>query len=262
MYRISIIIFYITTSLFVSFDAFALDTVTLVCENDFAPYGYESKNGEASGFSTDIIIAAYKSVGVDVNFKVLPYAHGMHLVENNIEIGCYNTNNDEINLKKHHFPDEPLFTGEFVLWALSDYQGNMTLEKLIETGETVGITHGYNYDGPGVNFDYNEKIKKDVARTVTLTLKKLVGGRYKFAAAEKKVALLAISRNKSELEGKIKIVGRISNGGLFVSFSKKHPYGKKYCDLLNQGIVNIKNSGEYETLEKKWDSLIQSGNLP
>ncbi|MCP4687829.1 MAG: amino acid ABC transporter substrate-binding protein, partial [Desulfobacterales bacterium] len=233
-------IFIITTLLvlFISIPAFAGQSVTIVCEDDFAPYGYQSKSGGAAGFSTDVIIAAYKSVDVDVKFKVMPYARGMSMIAKGAEIGCYNTNNDEVSLREYHFPGEPLFLGEMVIWARADYEGEMTVDKLIASGETVGVTNGYNYDGPGVNFDYNDKIKKDVANTVTTTLKKLVKGRYNFAAAEKRVALLAIARNKAELDGKVKVVGLIAHPGLYLSFSKKHPEGKKFSDLLGQGIKN------------------------
>lgn len=261
MFNRSLVVTFLFIICFSSY-AFSMNTVTIVCEDDFAPYGYKSKTGKASGFSTDVIIAAYKTVGIDAKFKVMPYARGMSLITKGEEIGCYNTNNDEINLKKHYFTEEPLFIGEMVIWALSDYEGNISVEELSETGETVGVTIGYNYDAPGVNFDYNKNIKKDPANKVILTLRKLLTGRYKFAAAEKNVAKLVIARNKAELNNKIKVVGFISNPGLFLSFSKKHPEGKKYCDLLNKGLINIKNNGLYLQLQNKWDELIQNNNLP
>jgi len=241
---------------------FALDKVTLVCEDDFAPYGYQSKTGEAAGFATDVVIAAYNSVGVDVKLKVMHYARCMELIEKGEEIGCYDTNNDSVNLAKHYFTINPLFVGEMVLWARNDYNGDMTVEKLVQSGALVGVTLGYNYDAPGVSFDYNDRVKKDVSRTVTTTLTKLVKGRYNFAAAEKKVARLAIARSQADLQGKVKVVGLIAYPGLFLSFSKKHPDGKKYRDLLDQGILNIKKSGKYSELERKWDELIRTNQLP
>lgn len=242
--------------------AFARDTVTLVCEDDFAPYGYKSQQNEAAGFATEVIVAAYKAVGVDVKFKIMPYARCMDLVLEGVEVGCYDTNNDEKSLKNYIFPDEPLFIGEMVLWARNDFDGEMDLERLISSGEVVGVTHGYNYDAPGVSFDYNDQIKKDSAPTVTMTLLKLLANRYNFAAVEKKVALLAIAKNKEELEGKVKIVGEISHPGLYISFSKKHADGQKYSDLFSQGIRIIKQTGQYNYLEKKWNTLIFSGVIP
>ncbi len=238
------------------------ETVTIVCENDFAPYGYRSKTGEAAGFSTDVIVAAYRSVGVKVQFEVMPYARCMYLTKKGVKIGCYNTNNDAINLRDHYFPEQPLFKGEMVLWARSDYHGTMSVAELAASGAMVGVTHGYNYDDPDVDFDYNDKIIKNEAKSVILTLKKLVAGRYNFAAAEKKVALLAIAHHRDELEGKVKIVGTISEPGLYLSFSKTNSDGKRFCDLLSQGIENIKQSGEYRELVTKWNHLVNSGNIP
>lgn len=243
-------------------NVFAADVVTIVCEDDFAPYGYQAKNGGAAGLATDIIVEAYKAVGVSVVFKVMPYARCMAVALSGGEVGCYNTNNDEKNLANYIFPEEPLFIGDMVFWARKDYAGEVTVEGLIGSREVVGVTHGYNYDAPGVTFDYEDKILKDSGTTVTKTLQKLVHGRYNIAAAERRVALLAIARSKEMLEGKIKVVGTISRPGLFLSFSKSHPDGQKYANLLTQGIRIIKANGKYAELEQKWDALTESGELP
>lgn len=261
MKRVKLIILLVTSLLYPVL-GYPNASVTIVCENDFAPYGYASNQGTAAGFSTDIIIASYQAVNIDVNFLVIPYKRGMYMLEYGRMLACYNTNNDQGNLEKHDFAKKPLFKGEMVIWARSDYHGEMTVSQLIKTGAVIGTTNGYNYDAPGVDFDYNDKIEKDVAQSVTLTLLKLVKGRYNFAAAEKRVALLAIARNPAELKGMLKIVGTIAKPGLFLTFSKKFPDSDYYRQRFNVGFGKIKENGIYRMIEKKWDILIQNDNLP
>lgn len=240
----------------------ARDTVTIVCEDGFAPWGYRGQHGQAAGFSTDVIREAYDAMGVDVRFKVMPYARCMDLVLEGVEVGCYNTNNDSLSLANYIMPEEPLFIGEMTLWARSDFTGRVTVEDLIRRDEAVGVTLGYNYDAPGVSFDYNDAIRKDPAPSVRMTLHKLVVGRYRFAAVEKMVARLVIRQNPELFEGEVHQVGLISRPGLYLSFSKVHPDGQRFSDLLDQGIRALKASGRYQELERKWEHLVTSGTLP
>jgi polar amino acid transport system substrate-binding protein len=238
------------------------ETVTIICEDDFAPYGYRSQKGAAAGFSTDVIVAAYNEVGIEVEFLVMPYKRGMHMIEKGRALACYNTNNDQVNLEKHDFAEQPLFNGEMVIWARQDYEGTMSVGELAASGEPIGTTNGYNYDAPGVDFDYNPNIEKDLATSVTLTLRKLLRNRYDFAAAEKRVALVAISKNPELYGGKIKIVGSIARPGLFLTFSRQYPGSERYRRLFDSGFKTIKENGTYEMLRLKWDGLIQQGDLP
>ena len=240
----------------------AQDRISIICENDFAPYGYQSKKGTAAGFSTDVILAAYEEVGVAVDFQVLPYRRGMYLLERGLALACYNTNNDQRNLELHDFAAEPLFLGDMVIWARSDFSGAMTIARLIEQGKVIGTTNGYNYDAPGVDFDYNQDIPKDVANSVTLTLLKLQRGRYDFAAAERRVAQLAMASEPELSAGKIKIVGSIAQPGLFLTFSRSYPESEKYRQLFDRGFRMIRENGTYQRIVEKWDGLVAEGKLP
>lgn len=224
------------------------ETVTIVAEDDWYPY-CASKGGKAEGMAVDIVTEAFKAAGVTVTYKVMPYARCMDEVKKGAEVGCFNTSwvpaydADMIKTKEH------LFEGEIGIYAPSTYTGPSDLKVASLEGKSVGITNGYDY---GTEFAANAKIKKDIANTDLLSMKKLSAGRTEFGLYYSKVADNVVKENKKDLEGKVKRVGTVTVDKLYLSFSKKHKDGKKFADLLDKGLATIRGNGSYQKIQDKW----------
>lgn len=224
------------------------ENISIVAENDWYPYSAD-RGGKADGFAVDVVSAAFKSMGVDVNFKVMPYARGLDETKKGTELAVFNTTKTTNNENDYLWPKNSLFSAAIVLYAPASSNESGLSVKDVE-GKTVGITNGYEY---GTAFDTNKNIKKDAAVDDKTMMRKLAAGRTQYGAIYEKVAKVVISENKGDLEGKVKQVGVITSDNLFVAFSKSHKDGAKYRDLLDKGLEKIRASGEYKKIEEKWD---------
>ena len=49
--------------------------------------------------------------------------------------------------------------------------------------------------------------------------------------------------------GLVKPVGKISQDGFWLAFSKKHPDGKRLTDVFEKGMQHLHKSGQYKSME-------------
>ncbi len=229
------------------------ETVTVVGEDDWYPYCAD-RGGKPEGLAADIVREAFKAAGVDVVFKVMPYARCMDETKKGAEVACFDTtwlpeyDENFIKTKSH------LFEAEIAIYSSSTYSGKMGLKVSDLEGKTVGITNGYEY---GAEFGANKKIKSDSAKSDILVLKKQAAGRTDFALLYSRVADFLLKENKKEFDGKIKRVGTVVVDKLFLSFSKKHKDGKKFADLFDKGMDAIKANGTYKKIEDNWATKLK-----
>lgn len=228
------------------------ETVTLVAEDDWYPYCAD-KGGKAEGLAVDIITAAYKAAGVDVNYKIMPYSRCMEETKKGNEIGCFDSTwlpeYDANYIKTNDF----LFEAEIGIYAPGDYSGKGGLKVKDLEGKSVGITNGYEY---GAEFGANKAIKTDVANTDLLGMKKLSAKRVDYALFYTKVADYLLSQN-ADLKGKMKLVGIVTIDKLYLAFSKKHKDGKKYSELLDKGLAEIRKNGTYQKIQDTWAAKLK-----
>ena len=227
--------------------------VTIIAEDDWYPYSALLQGEtEPKGLAVDIVREAYKSVGVKVNLKPMPYARCMTLVETGDEIGCFDTVKEPINLEKYIFGNETLFESDIVIYApISDKSEKITLKGLED--KKVGVTVGYTYDA---EFTNNKKILQEEARSDLLNFKKLAAGRIDYFVVYDNVGKYILGQNKKEFSGKFKVVGKIVTTKLYVNFTRKKPDGQKFLVLLDQGISKIKSNGTYKKLQEDWDKKL------
>ena len=95
--------------------------------------------------ANEIVLAAYKAVGIDVKLQVGPYNRLLMMVRNGEILGAFNVPKEKSNEKEYIFGKTPFFT------ALSAYYYNIeeTLpasrkEELVN-GEKVGVVFDYGF---------------------------------------------------------------------------------------------------------------------
>lgn len=231
-----------------SLTVFAGDKVTLGGEDDWYPYsGYNSKK-QYDGMAVDLIKEAFKTVGVEVEVKILPYARCMEAAKRGDVTGCFDTAKNAQLEPLYSWHKIPVFTG--LINYYSDMASPPVTTKELE-GKRVGVTNGYEYVP---EFDTNTKISRELASSDTDTLKKLSAGRINYGVLYEKPASVLLKENP---DLKVKKAGEAGKVDLFVAFTKVHPDGQKYADLLDKGLANIKASGKYAEIEKKWTEMFK-----
>jgi len=231
--RLFLIILFFVSSASVSF----AETIILGAENDWVPYS----NHDGTGMASEIVLAAYKAIGIDVKLQVGPYNRLLKMVRNGEILGAFNVPRERSNEKEYIFGKTPLFT------ALSAYYYNVeeplsaTQKEELVNGEKVGVVFDYGY---GEFFSNNDRVTKIKVRSDLLNLRKLAKGRIDVTILYDKTAQKLIKENG--LTGKILKAFDSETAEIYVAFSKVFPKAQYYADKLDEGLGIIKANGIYK----------------
>lgn len=222
------------------------ETVTIGAEDDWAPYS--SKVGkEAKGFAVDIVREAFKAAGVDVNFTPMLYARCMAVTKEGGMVGCFDAARNSALENNYLWHAKPLFNGKINIYSTADStESNLSTKDLV--GKNVAVTRDYEY---GEEFDSNTNVKRSVADKDEQGFQKLMNKRVPYMVAYEKVANALFVSNK-DFTNKFKSVGLLSDPGLYIAFSKKHPDAAKFLAKFNQGFDIIQKNGKYKEIEAQW----------
>jgi len=235
MIRLFFIILFLLSSVPVSF----AETIILGAENDWVPYSDQ----DGTGMANEIVLAAYKAVGIDVKLQVGPYNRLLKMVKNGEILGAFNVPKDRSNEKEYIFGKIPLFA------ALSAYYYNVeeplsaTRKEELVNGEKVGVVFDYGY---GEFFSNNDRVTKIKVRSDLLNLRKLAKGRIDATILYDKTAQKLIKENG--LTGKILKAFDRETAEIYVAFSKVFRRAEYYADKLNEGLAIIKTNGTYKKI--------------
>jgi polar amino acid transport system substrate-binding protein len=232
-----------------AFTSAQAETITLVSEDNWYPYA-ALRNGKVSGFTVDIIEAAYAKSGITVEFVSAPYSRCLMMTKSGKTLGCFNSLNDASLASDFLFHHEPLFKAVIGIYAKEKTQ-EKSLKAIDLRGYRVGVTHEYTY---GEKIESDKKIIREVAPSDLSSLRKLTMGRSDYSLVYTRVADYLQTAYPAELKGKVQQVGVALEDKLFVSFSKMRPDAARYAALLDQGLLAIRADGTYRKLEKKWET--------
>ncbi|MFC4161737.1 substrate-binding periplasmic protein [Chitinimonas lacunae] len=223
------------------------DSVTLGVEDDWAPYAAKVGN-EAHGFAVDLVRAAYEAVGVEVSLVALPYARCMAEARVGKLVGCFDAARNSLLEERYFWHRQPLFRARVQIYAPSHSRdSDLTLRQL--EGRVVGVTNGYEY---GEEFERNPRILRSVSNRDEHSFRKLLARRVDYVIAYEKVAEYLMAENAADFRGRFKPVGVVTEAGLYIAFSKKHPDAPHYLEKFNRGLDAIMRNGKYRQIEASW----------
>ncbi|MEK2690796.1 substrate-binding periplasmic protein [Bdellovibrio sp. GT3] len=229
--------------MFTSVSAASAETIHLNGEDDWAPYSSATKDyKDLQGLAPDIIRAAFKSQGITVIFRPMPFTRCMKEVDLGRSLGCFDTLINADTQDRYLFHPTPLFKAEMYIYGKINSKP-VTLIDL--EGKKVGVTMGYTYP---TTFIENKKILREVGPTEKSQMQKLASGRIDYAilwglTGEK------ILKDNPHLLSKVKAVGKVSRDSLYINFSKKHKDGAKYAAIFEKGLKTIIENGTYKKIE-------------
>ena len=218
------------------------ETITLGAEDDWVPYA----RADGTGLANEIIVAAFKRVGIDVTFKVLPYNRILKLVEWGDLLGGFNVPLDEESKKKYVLGNTPLYD------AVSAYYQDKSKplkgknrDELVNK-EKVGVVLGYGYGDHFLGAVEKGNIIKEVSKSEKTNLKKLSVGRIDATIIYDKTA--AVLLKELGLEDKIEMAFQNETTPIFLAFSRKDPKSQYYAHKLDEGLAKIKQDGTYQKI--------------
>jgi polar amino acid transport system substrate-binding protein len=223
------------------------ETLTVGAEDDWYPYS-GTVNMQAKGMAEDIVRAAFKKAGVEVQFQSMPYARCMEEAKSGKLFGCFDAARNSALEGQYLWHAKPLFIGKINIYSRNDSTDKDLTPKSLE-GKEVAVTEDYEY---GEAFDSNAKIKRVVSKHDLQGFRKVLTDKVKYVVAYDKVANYMFAQNKAEMGGKFKVVGATAEVGLYMAVNKTYPNASKLLDQFNQGFAEIEKSGQYKTIENAW----------
>lgn len=234
-------------SLLLASAAFA-ETITLGAEDAWYPYSGEV-DGQARGFTVDMVRAAFAAVKIEVQYRALPYARCMKLVKDGVLLGCFNTSRTQLLEPDYLWHKRPMFSSRILIYGRADNpQRNLRVSDL--EGKKVLVTHGYEY---GDSFDTNRNVIRDESRDDLSVLRKLSARRADYALVFEKTFSNLVKQNAADFQGKFVAVGVVETMQLYTVFSKTFPGSARYMDLFDRGFAIISKNGRLKEIEKQWE---------
>jgi len=220
-----------------------LSSVVLAVEDSWPPYA----NSAGQGISTQIVQQAFAAVGIKLMVKVSPYARVLDQVEKGIFVGGYNVTRQGSTEKKFLFGQQALLQASASFYFSNDNKAAQRYQNIadIPAGTSVGVIIDYEY---GDLFEQHKNRFKEVkVSSQEQVINMLRLGRIDSAIlfdAVAKHTLKAMSLTESSIrKGPLNHVSDI-----YVAFSRMHKHGHYFSDKLDQGLVLIKKSGQYDDL--------------
>ena len=147
------------------------ETITIAAENDWIPYAQK----DGSGLSNEIIKAAFNSVDIQVNYKVLPYARVLYLIErtrNNQYVAGFNVPLDKKSKEKFIFGKKKLYDAISAYYCAINKPLKAKNRTQLKHGEKIAIVLGYGYGNDYLNRVKERLITEEVSNSDTANLKK------------------------------------------------------------------------------------------
>ncbi|MFZ5482884.1 MAG: substrate-binding periplasmic protein [Pseudomonadota bacterium] len=222
------------------------DTVVIAAEDDWAPYSSAAKGAKVpTGFAVDLVREAFKTQGIEVEFKVFPFARCLQQAELGKVMGCFNATIIDSNRDTYCWHPTPMFKEPLqILGQRTEQRRNLRIADL--EGRKVASTVGYTYPD---SFTKNPRIQHFSATSDDHLMRMLAAGRVEYALMNGTQAQMRIQADPA-LKAKISVVGTISEDRFWVAFTKNHPDGHRYCQTFERGLQALHASGQYTAMER------------
>ncbi|WP_104403034.1 substrate-binding periplasmic protein [Vibrio penaeicida] len=214
-------------------------------QDSWAPF---SMQGEEKGIAVDIVTAAFKAQGYDLNFKLMPFARAVHEVKKSrvdVLVATWYTEERATYLEY----SDPYFYNKVKFIKLKDdpfeYFGMESLRGL-----NVGIVRSYGY---GDEFSSSFLFQRDPVSDTLSNLKKLKAGRIDLTLEEPIVASFLMTENGLDPDLFEVSENSLSVNALHITTSKNHPNASQLIHDFNVGLREIKKNGTY------WAILVKYG---
>jgi polar amino acid transport system substrate-binding protein len=225
------------------------NSLVIAVEDDAAPWS----RADGTGYANDVVVAAFKAVGVDVELRVVPYARCKRMAERGTAAGCFSMSpapefNGVIELSA-----KPLFTPYAGYFYNVNKPPQATRQEELPAKTVVGTVIGYEYPPEFERLVQAGIIVLEESPSEAMNLKKLAAGRVD-------LALLTYDEMKSPewlmmragVLGRVKTTFRAGTLNSYIGFSLKHPQGAWALQQFNKGFRLITGNGTLRRIRQAW----------
>ena len=217
-------------------------------EDDWAPYS-SAENGQPKGMAVDIVQAIFAQAKLPVELVSMPYDRCMAEAKAGRLAGCFDTVPDAQMRRDYIFHAKPLFSDFVAILMRKDSPvASMQLRDL--ENKSVIVTYGYTY---GEEFEGNKKIQRMDAIGDINVLRMLKAGKGDQAIVYSRILSHLMRGKGKDMEGAFKVVGRLPENPLYLTFSRRWPDITEVTKRFNAAHDQLLKSGAIAAIEKRWD---------
>lgn len=213
-------------------------SLTLAVEDSWPPFS--DKNG--NGYSKQIILAAFKTVGLTPKFKVAPYSRALSMAKTGDADGCFNVTKQHTTSQTYIFGKTPILKASASFYVRAGEFSQFSKIDAIPKDFKIGVINEYEYGDEYEKHRHRlDEIKvKNQAQLIQMLLRKRIDGVILFDEVAK-YTLKKMNLKKSLIEP------RFTNhtSEIFVAFSKLNPRATEFARKLDMGLEKIIKDGTY-----------------
>ncbi|NUT79091.1 transporter substrate-binding domain-containing protein [Pseudomonas sp. C1C7] len=231
----------------------APETLTIMVEDAAAPWS----KSDGTGYANDVVVAAFKEMGIQVRLRVVPYSRCKFMVFSGQVAACFNMSWQPEFEGRIRFAAQPIF-----------YVSNDVFERIdaplpkpaqgqcaLPAGTVLGITRDYEYTDQVMALKNAGAVFENSLSDVT-GLQKLAARRFQAAVI---MSNDIEGRNqKARQSGTEHAVRFAFNCGVVnstIGFSVTHPDGLRALKLYDEGFKRIEASGVLNGIHQRWFPL-------
>jgi polar amino acid transport system substrate-binding protein len=230
--------------------AVAADRLQVAVEDEAAPWS----DRDGTGFANDLVVAAFRAAGVEVDLLVVPYARCKRMVVRGDVAACFSMSWLPELEGLVTFPREPLFSCTAQVYeAVERPVGAARLEAL-PRGTVVGTVLGYEYPAAFHALVRSGALAMDESQSEEVALQRLAAGRLPLAlvmvdgVVKRPERLLAAAG----VGGKVRPAFVAGVNRSYIGFSRRHPRGGWAQGRFEAGLGAIRAAGEVARIEAVW----------
>ncbi len=215
--------------------------IHLGAEDSWPPYS----DSQGHGISTNLIKAAFAKSGLTPTFHVLPYARVLHDLKSGKIDGGYNITLQSTTQDKYIFGQVPLLRVEAYWFFLPEMHPTIKSINDIPDKFRVGIIRDYEYGD--IYENHRHRFNEIQVTQQSQIIRMLKQGRIDAAVMFDREAEFALQKMK--LNASI-FDKRFLNhrGDVYLAFSHKSPRAHWLAEQLDQGLLMMKEVGEYDRI--------------
>ena len=226
-----------------------------IAVDDWPPY--EFKAGEAgneyiTGFSTEVVLAVLKQMGVGIDGKIeqYPWARGEKMVIDGSTDVLFTAATNEKRAQVTHYPSESLMESSWSFFIRKEDEKKLKFDAFNDLkGKRIGVVRAYSYTPELWAFMEQEKNFEDVTKDEQ-NVKKLLGGRVDFIAMDYGNGL-SLLKSMGLLDKVVPMKNPIKAISLYAIFSR-NTVEKDFVNAFAEKLKAFKKTKEYKAIFDKY----------
>ncbi|WP_413584500.1 substrate-binding periplasmic protein [Bdellovibrio sp. HCB274] len=221
--------------------------IKILVEDSWPPFAFK-RGDHAVGMSVDIVRAAFKNVGQQVELVQVPYTRCIAQTQNGRYVACFNSARSKELDESVIFPKDPLFKSKGLIVANTITAKKKPVKIKDLEGNSVALPAEFPF---GKEFDENKSINRVFTSSDLTSLMMLKSNRVSFAAIDEYVYYYYL-KTKPEFKNQFQVVLELSEEPIYVHFSKSHKESKELIKKFELGLGMLKASNGYNAILEDW----------